>query len=165
MNAIPRAVSGAAQVRNQVRTITLTVDTLPDGSLRFSTPSARGWAAVARTQPEVTRAIQGAFTEAQVAAYAAWRGTQYDLSALTDHVPGDAMAPPRPKRRTRRPRGGDGWGYGQQRPDVHLPTEWTELPDGRWRSPGGRTYRADAAQVQRVRARLAMTTVPTTRTA
>jgi hypothetical protein len=165
MTTIPRAVSGAARTRNQVRTITLTVDSLPDGSLRVTTPTARGWAAVARSQADLARAVQGAFTEAQVAAYAAWRGTTYDLSEITDHVPGDPLAPPRPKRRARRTRGGDGWGYGQQRPDVHLPTEWTELPDGRWRSPGGRAYRADAAVVQRVRARLAMTTIPTTLTA
>jgi len=167
MTHIPRAITGAANTGHQVRSITVRVDQLPNGRLRISTPTARGWAAVAGTQPELARAIQGAFTEAQVAAYARWRGTQYDLDALTAHVPGDALAGRKPQRvqgrgktDKRAPRTGEGWSYGQQRPDVHLPNEWAEQPDGRWRSPSGRMYRADAAQVVRVRRRLAQTTPP-----
>lgn len=167
MAQIPRTIAGAASTAHQVRSINVRVDQLPDGRLRISTPTARGWAAVASTQPELARAIQGAFTEAQVAAYARWRGTRYDLDAMTAHVPGDALAGGKPQRKSakgnsnkRAPRAGEGWSYGQQRPDVHLPTEWTEQPDGRWRSPSGRMYRPDAAQVVRVRRRLEQTTAP-----
>ena len=165
MNSIPRAITGAANTGHQVRSITVRVEQLEGGKLRISTPTARGWAAVAGNQPELARAIAGAFTEAQVAAYARWRGTQYDLDALTAHVPGDALAGRKPQRQApkgnkRVKRTGEGWSYGQQRPDVHLPNEWTEQPDGRWRSPSGRMYRADAAQVVRVRRRLEQETAP-----
>jgi hypothetical protein len=167
MTQIPRAITGAANTAHQVRSITVRVEQLENGRLRISTPTARGWAAVAATQPELARAIQGAFTEAQVAAYARWRGTRYDLDALTAHVPGDALAGKKGQRKQgtgktnkRAPRAGEGWGYGQQRPDVHLPNEWAEQPDGRWRSPSGRMYRSDAAQVVRVRRRLEQTTAP-----
>lgn len=169
MTHIPRAISGAANTGHQVRSITIRVDQLEGGKLRISTPTARGWAAVAGNQPELARAIQGAFTEAQVAAYARWRGAQYDLDTLTAHVPGDALAGKKPQRQKggnkRAPRTGEGWSYGQQRPDVHLPNEWTEQPDGRWRSPSGRMYRADAAQVVRVRRRLAQEAPPAAKVA
>lgn len=172
MTHIPRAIQGAANTGHQVRSVTIRVDQLDNGRLRISTPTARGWAAVAGNQPELARAIQGAFTEAQVAAYARWRGTQYDLDALTAHVPGDALAGRKPQRvqgktksTKRAPRTNEGWGYGQQRPDVHLPGEWCEQPDGRWRSPSGRMYRADAAQVVRVRRRLAQNEPPAAKVA
>jgi hypothetical protein len=170
MTHIPRAITGAANTGHQVRSITVRVEQLAGGKLRISTPTARGWAAVAGNQPELARAIAGAFTEAQVAAYARWRGTQYDLDALTAHVPGDPLAGKKPERKSakgnkRAPRTGEGWSYGQQRPDVHLPNEWTEQPDGRWRSPSGRMYRHDAAQVVRVRRRLAQETPPAAKVA
>ena len=164
MSHIPRAITGAANTAHQVRSINVRVEQLADGKLRITTPTARGWAAVAANQPELARAIAGAFTEAQVAAYARWRGTQYDLDALTAHVPGDPLAGRKPQRQKagnkRARRTGEGWSYGQQRPDVHLPNEWAEQPDGRWRSPSGRMYRADAAQVVRVRRRLEQETAP-----
>lgn len=170
MTSIPRAIQGAANTGHQVRSVTIRVDQLPNGRLRISTPTARGWAAVAGNQPELARAIQGAFCEAQVAAYARWRGTQYDLDAMTAHVPGDPLAGRKPQRQQakgnkRAARTGEGWAYGQQRPDVHLPNEWAEQPDGRWRSPSGRMYRADAAQVIRVRRRLAQTEAPVAKVA
>ena len=36
------------------------------------------------------------------------------------------------------------------RPDTAAPADWTPQPDGTWRSPHGRTWRASAPHVQRV---------------
>ena len=148
MNHIQRTVAGAARVPHQVRKIAMEIETMPDGRLRVTLPHARGWAAVASTQHELARAVGQAFREAQVAAYARWRGTRYDLSTLTDHVPGDPLAPPREPRARRAARGTRG--------DVYLATDWTELADGRWRSPSGRVFRGDAVQVQQVKRKLAV---------
>jgi hypothetical protein len=160
VNSIPRTIGGPAKTRHQVRTLNLRVDDIPGVGLRISMATARGWAGVARTPQELARVVQQAFTEAQVAAYAKWRGVGYDLSQVTDAVPGDPLAPPRPRRPARRNRREEGWGAGQRRPDVHLPTEWEEQADGRWRSPAGRMYRPDSAMVVRVRAKLAQMTPP-----
>lgn len=150
---------GPPDVPHQIREITLRVEAIAIG-LRFSTPSARGWAAVARTPAEVPRAIQAAFTEAQVAAYAQLHGQVYDLDALTGSIDGDPMAPPLERRRAPA-KPGIGWARGQVRPDAYDPAEWSQLPDGNWRSPGGRVHKAGSQMVQRVVRRRRLLGLPT----
>lgn len=140
-------------VAHQVRAVTVTVEQLSDGRYRFSTPAARGWAAVGRTPQEVGRAIASAFVEAQCAAYARWRGERYELDELTEPVHGDPMAPPRRPVRTRTNRANVGWGRNQDRPDQHPVEDWERMPDGRLRSPAGLVYRPDSLVGQRVLAR------------
>lgn len=147
------AVRGPAAVGHQVRELSLRVEALPNGALRVSTESARGWAAVVRTSMQLTAAIQEAFTEAQVAAYARAHGQRYDLDELTDPIPGDPLAPPRARPRRRRNNETEGWGMNQRRPDTLDPTEWVLLSDGRWQSPGGQRWRPESQMAQRVVAR------------
>lgn len=154
-------VRGPAPVPHQVREVTLRVESLPDGGLRVSTAQARGWAMVARNERELNRAVSAAFTEAQVAAYSRWRGERYDLDELTEPVAGDPMAPERSPARRRRNGHEVGWGRNQRRPDAHSPEDWVKLPDGRWQSPGGKSWSADSALVQRVVARRQQFNLPT----
>lgn len=136
---------------HQVRVVDLRVERLPDGKFRLSTPSARGWAMVGRTPNELHRAVAGAFTEAQCAAYARWRGERYELDEMTEPVQGDPLAPPRPPVRRRRVSSASvGWGRAQERPDTYPIEEWERLPNGRLRSPGGLTYRPDTLIAKRV---------------
>lgn len=151
--SVPGQIKGPAPVPHQVREVTLRVEAMPDGRFRVSMSQARGWAMVVRNQAELNRAVTQAFTEAQCAAYATWRGERYDLDDLTEPLPDDRMAPPRARQRKPRNTAEEGWGRNQRRPDVRPPEEWVKLPDGRWQSPGGRTYRADTSQVRRVIAR------------
>lgn len=139
----PGGVTGAAPVRNQVRTLELRLESMPEGFIRVSTPQARGWAVTARTRDDLARAVQQAFTEAQVASYAAWKGEAYDLDAMT---PVDNNHPLTAATRTHdfTPR---------TRTDVHNPDDWTPMPDGRWRSPGGRMYEAKTDAVRKVLAK------------
>lgn len=147
-------ITGPAPVAHQVRSVLVQIDSLSTGELRISTPAARGWAVTARSQSDLVRAIGGAFTEAQIAAYARWKGGAYDLDALTAAVPGDPMAPPR-ERAARRdyPGPGVGYGPGRRRPDTSAPEDWVKMEDGRWRSPAGRAYRPDTMMVAKVKAR------------
>lgn len=134
---------GMSRAGHQVRAISLMVEMLPDGGVRVSSPQARGWAGVARNQGELARVLASAFTEAQVAAYAAWKGQLYDLDELTDVDPGDPTTalPAAPRRRNR-----------MVRSDALHPADWRRVEDGRWRSPGGRFYREGTQMVNRVRA-------------
>lgn len=140
-------------VPHQVRAVSVTVEQLPDGKFRVSTPAARGWAAVGKTPTELGRAVASAFVEAQCAAYARWRGERYELDELTEPMPGDLMAPPRRPVRARTNRDNVGWGRNQDRPDQHPVEDWERMPDGRLRSPGGLVYRPDSLVGQRVLAR------------
>ncbi|MEV1294465.1 hypothetical protein [Pseudonocardia sp. NPDC049635] len=141
--AYPANVGPPPGVRHQPRRIRLTVDALPDGRLRVSTDGARGWAAVARGPHQLATVIGRAFTEEAVAAYARWRTQRYDLDQLTERD--DPTEPPRRPISYRRPAGVQGTSYGRGRvvrPDQSNPADWSPLPDGRWRSPGGKTYRS-----------------------
>lgn len=140
---------------------------LDDGSVRLVGRTTRGFAAVARTPAELARAVEATFTEASVAAYSRWHGVPYDLDALTAVDGGDreGIALPRDRRGDRRRlsrghRPGDGWGEGQQRPDVHPIEQWQRLGDGSWRSPGGRTYGAGTPQAARCRRRAGLADPP-----
>lgn len=134
-------VSGPATTRNQVRSIGLRIDALEGGKLRLSTPYARGWARTVRTRDELAAAVAEAFREVQVASYAQWRGEAYDLDVLTpvDNTDPMTAAAPHVRQNLR-----------QDRNDVHDPRDWTPLPDGRWRAPGGKVYGAETDAVRRV---------------
>lgn len=139
MNSLPPSRPDA-----RVTAISLTVEARPGGRYRISSPHARGWAAEVGTQLELARALKEAFTEVSVASYARAHNTPYDLDVLTERVAGDALAN-QPRART----------GGIRRRKTYHPADWTKFEDGRWQSPGGRTYRADSKQVQAVvRARL-----------
>lgn len=125
----------------RVNTISLTVEAMPGGRYRLSSPHARGWAAEVGTQIELARAVSVAFTEVSVASYARAKGVPYDLDALTEQVAGDPLAS-RPRTRARS-------GPRARRKTYH-PSEWTQFEDGRWRSPSGRVYRPESKQVQAV---------------
>lgn len=130
----------------RVTTISLTVEARADGRYRISSPHARGWAAEVGTQLELARALSTAFTEVAVASYARAHNAPYDLDVLTGQVAGDVLAN-QPQARTR--------SGGRRKRKTYHPSEWTQFENGTWRSPGGRTYRADAKQVQAVvRARM-----------
>jgi hypothetical protein len=126
---------------HRVRSLDIRLDVMPDGGMRVSTPQARGWAVVASGPRQLLGALQEAFTEAQVAAYSRWKGEPYELDALTEVDNTDPLATTRqwqaPRDRT-------------QRTDVPSPADWTQMHDGRWRSPGGRFYRDDCETVKKV---------------
>jgi len=159
--AVPGQIQGPAATGHQARQVTLHVEAMPDGRLRVSTPSARGWAVVVRSRDELARAVTTAFTEAQVAAYARWRAERYDLDHLTEPMAGDPMAPPRRPGRRPTNTGLTGWGRNQIRPDAHPPEEWTKLPDGRWQSPAGKAYGPATKMAQQVMARRRNAGLPT----
>jgi hypothetical protein len=125
----------------RVTTISLTVEAMPSGRYRLSSPNARGWAVQVGNQVELARAVSLAFREVSVASYARAKGVPYDLDVLTEQVAGDPLAAtPRTRQRS---------GPRARRKTYH-PSEWTRFEDGRWRSPSGRTYRADSKQVKSV---------------
>lgn len=140
------------QQGQRVRTITLQVETLDGGGLRLSTPLARGWATVARTQLELARGIEQAYREVACASYARARGRAYDLDAMTTHVPGDTLAA-MPQQRVR--------GAGTRSHRAQRVEAWSKLEDGRWRSPSGRAYRAESMHVQNVIRKRAERGLPT----
>ncbi len=153
----------------------LEVERLDDrGSvLRVTSPQRMpGWAAIAKTPVELARAVHQAWTEADCAGYARWRGSSYDEP---DAIAAGYQRPVPPRapvsRRLRavldepeRPRSqlpqGKPWGKHARmlRPDVADPAEWTVLPDGRLQSPvrPGRKpliYKRDTTMGRRVLAR------------
>lgn len=144
-------------VPHRARVISLQVEQLLDGTMRLSTPHARGWAAVARTPAELARSLSAAFIETSVAAYSRARGEAYDLDVLTSHVPGDALANLPPQRvRSKSP----------NRRKAHSPADWQKVTmadrsGAVWRSPGGRMYGEDTQAVQSVIRKRASMGLPT----
>jgi hypothetical protein len=111
-----------------VQRIVLEVERRDDGRVRFTSTQMPGWAAVARTPLEIARVLTTAWTEAEIAAYARWRGTEYDLDDRTRTGRPDPQEPP-PRPRTAR-----------GRRDVHSLEAWTPLSGGAWRSPSGQVW-------------------------
>jgi hypothetical protein len=142
---IPRRRAG-----QRVRTIALQAEKLPDGSMRISSPHARGWAGIARNSIELARVFEQAFAEVAVASYARQRGRAYDLDQLTSYVPGDSLAGT-PQRRTR--------GAAARRA-AHPVEAWSMTDNGCWRSPAGRTYQPDSKMVANVLKRRAERGLP-----
>jgi hypothetical protein len=139
----------------------LHVRRLDDGALRFTTPLCPGWAFAARRPAQIGDAIAACYREAAIAAYARLRGVAYDVAAETDPeelpVPVGATEP-RTRRHPDEPEPSQEDEVARRRrvkhPRTHSPADWQQLPDGRWRSPGGGTYRPDSRQVQAVVASL-----------
>lgn len=129
---------------HQPAAISLTVEQLPGGRVRFSSPQARGWAAVAQTPQQLASSLQAAFLEVQVASYSRARGEAYDLDVLTEHRVGDPLAGS-PQQRARRRVGGNA---------PYPPEAWTKTTtdDGveKWRSPAGRLYGLHTQAVARL---------------
>lgn len=126
------------------RHVDLRLQRLDDGSIRVSTPQARGWAVIAKGPDQLWHAFRTAFNEATIAGYAMWNGVRYDLDELTD--PTDPTEPRRRRPFTPREAAGDcsEVSYargGVVRPDQAHPADWTPNPDGSWSSPRGKTYR------------------------
>lgn len=143
------------RVPHRPSAIMLQVESLPTGGYRFSSPQARGWAAVASNPGDLMRGLGAAFQEVQIASYARARGEAYDLDALTMHVPGDALADT-PQRRIRKPRNPNAR-------RTHSPADWSKMTDEsgtRWRSPSGRMYREDTTTVRNMVARRAALGLP-----
>lgn len=132
--------------------LTLRVRRTETGHLAFSLPGmCPGWEFVARQPAQIGEAIARAYTEAQLAAYARWRGALYDLAETEDEIPPEAYArgsrhpgepdPPPVDEVTQRRR--------KKHPGTHEPTEWTLLDDGGALSPAGRRYAPDTPHAQR----------------
>jgi hypothetical protein len=136
---------GPPPVLHQVKSIEVRIDVLSPGRVRVSTHQARGWAVVASGPRQLLDALQAAFTEAQLASYATWKGEPYELDELTEVDNSDPLATTR--RTSRHGRHSHGR---TERTDIHHPGEWAKMSDGRWRSPGGRLYREECDTVQRV---------------
>lgn len=137
----PGELQGAASTSRQVRTLLLSVEHTPDNRYRLTLPrQVPSWSAVVSTPQQLTAAFRGAFTEVQCAAYSDWKRVQYD---------GEIPTP----RRDQHVRPGRSRPMKNRR-DVHPPTEWTELDDGRWQSPSGMLYQRDCQVVVRVRQKL-----------
>jgi hypothetical protein len=131
----------------------LIVSRTPTGALRFTTPLTPGWAMVATCPAEVPLAIERAWCEASIAAYARLRGVLYDLAETEEVVPPEAYARTRPHpgetpteedRLARRRR--------TKHPQTHDPECWVELSDGSYRSPRGRNYGPQTRVASAVRA-------------
>lgn len=117
---------------------------LPDGHIRLTCQQAPGYVTVCRPpQAEVLGRLR---TEAEVAAYARWRGHVYDHAAIEESPAGLADPDTSPVRgqpaQINRQR--------QNRTDVHDPRQWAVMPDGRYRSPRGRSYGPDTQLGRRI---------------
>jgi hypothetical protein len=121
--------------------------------LVITTPITPGWAMPVTTPAELALAVERAWTEATIAAYARLRGVLYDLAETEERIPEEAYAQGRrhpaeaePDRVERRRR--------TKHPGTHPPEQWVELSDGALLSPRGRRYGPETRVASAVRARL-----------
>lgn len=152
--------------------LTVHVQRLPAGGLRFTIPGWDDWTVDAHGPFEIARALDAAWTEADIAAYARRKNTIRDVQVwddLLDHTrrpAGDGRtdpgldATPRPRHlraveadeaRAARARAVSTAGARE----LVRAREWARRRDGQWRSPGGRWFRADSEHVRRIAAILA----------
>ncbi len=127
----------------RVRSVVVRIEDLPGGLLRVSAPGAQDWAAAVRSPHELARAIRAAFTEHDIAAYAAGHGRVYDGEPAALGV--DARGgKPRKARPDRKP-------SARRRSDTYDPAAWRVDDVGRLVSPSGkRSYPATSWVAQRV---------------
>lgn len=151
-----------------------------DRGVRITSPALPGWSCAATALQSIGACLDAAWTELQIASYAALRGAPYDAAHLAEAAAdpeGWARQPdgswtsptgiryaagtPRAARReqiangeglpaTRRVTAADGTPIWRL---SHDPADWTPLPGGDWRSPGGHRYRRDSKTVGRIIAR------------
>jgi hypothetical protein len=149
-------------------TDTLTVQVTRDpGGLRFTMPAFPDWAATASGAHEIARALDAAWTEQQIAAYARSRGTVRDVQAFDDrldhtrrptrllHSVQDPAPEPRPQLLARVQRR-EAEEAAQRRIITYGAEElqraqlWTINYDGTWTSPYGRVFKATSEHVRRI---------------
>lgn len=138
--------------------LSLLVSRTPEGALRLTTPMTPGWAAVARTPGELALAVEWAYVECAVAAYARLRGMLYDLAETETEIPPEAYAragrhPDEPAEPEPAPADEVTVRRRKKHPRTHEPEEWVETSDGSMISPTGRTYGPHTRIVASVRAR------------
>lgn len=133
--------------RHQARSVTLVVERTSTGGMLVRSPKLPGWARAARTPIQVAEAVAAAFTEAEVAAYARFRGTVYDVAEVADQVPTQALTAARRHPAEPAPQVVGHGKAATQRPDVHPLDRWQPLEDGRWLSPDGRRFGAGTSMV------------------
>lgn len=146
--------------RHQARQVTVTIRRDEHGVL-VTSERLPGWGRHARTPHQIAEAVAAAFTESEVAAYARFRGTTYDVAELADQVPTQALARTRRHPDEPRPAVVGHSASATARPDVHPLEAWQPLPDGRWRSPDGRRFGAHTAMVASITAKRAAAGLPT----
>lgn len=144
----------------------------PDG-LRITSPQIPNFAAIARGPVPIAQAVDAALRELDCDTYAARRGQPSDR-ALWDAACEKLNAPSAPKALAAsgvelRPEDVTvDWHDGQARRDSgavmrpmavngarHDPSDWTDLGNGFWSSPGGHRYRQESRQVQLIIAKRA----------
>jgi hypothetical protein len=96
----------------------LLIEQMDGGGLLLSSPHLPGWRTTARGPAGLAQAVEAAWRENAVRAYANGRGERYDLA---EHADAEG-------------RTGDG--------------EWHDNRDGTWTSPAGSRWREDTATVQ-----------------
>jgi hypothetical protein len=111
--------------------------------VRVTSPDLPGWAAIAKSPADFAKTVDAGWRELAVAAYAARRNEAYDLAPHAD------VNPP-------------GQPAGRRYPERYPPSAWTPLPGGAWRSPSGRTYRAESWQAKRIVAQREAAGLPVT---
>ena len=153
---------------HEVQQVTITLTRTATGYL-VESEALPGWAGHAHSLTGLRDVVAQAFREHEAANYARFRGVPYDASSFATDAfddPGAAIScPPDERRHPAEPPVSEvpriGWSKGADvRPDTHHPAEWTPLPDGRWRSPKGNTYKPESAMVASVVARRAELGLP-----
>lgn len=155
MGAVPLGAAGLGA------DVALQVERTTSGAMRVSCPDAPGWAMTVRTPHELARALDAGWREAAVAQYAERKAEPYDL-ALHDVAAAEAVKTGRllPVDVDERERALRLLPCAMSTvPSVSTatydPMLWRMLDDGRWVSPGGRTYGRDTQVVRRIMAKRA----------
>lgn len=152
-----------------VERITVTIERLPAGGLRFTMPGWDDWCAVGHGPFEIARAIDAAWVEADIATYARARGTIRDVEVWDDlldhtrrpatdgHTDPDPDSPPR-RRHLRAVQAEEARAARarviatQGSRELRRAREWSRRADGMWCSPAGRWFHADSEHARRVAA-------------
>jgi hypothetical protein len=151
-----------------VQQVTVTITRTPTGYL-IEAPTLPSWAFHAHNLTALRDGIRRAFTETEIANYARFRGTVYDVAL---HHP-DAFTHPAPcpvpdtgRRHPAEPVSEvPRVSYAKDathRPDVHHPAAWTPLPDGGMQSPDGRRFAPGTRAVTAAAARREALGLPST---
>jgi hypothetical protein len=150
-----------------VGTLMFAVTRHPSGGLRFTMPQFPDWAATACSPHEIARALDLAWTEVDIAAYARSRGTVRDVQAYDDRLDHtrrptrllrsvqDPAPEPRPqllatveRREAEEAAQRRIITYGAE--ELQRARLWTINYDGTWTSPYGRVFKATSEHVRRI---------------
>lgn len=144
----------SSQRPHEPEQLTILISRRPGGGFLLRTPLCPGWCVPARDPAELALAMERAWCEAALAAYARLRGALYDLAETEECVPPEAF----PAVATAHPGDSDEVEEARRRrrqrhPATHEPERWVELPDGGMLSPTGRRYGPETRVASAVRAR------------